>query len=56
MIKSKNNWDILYEEAKINGCSTMEDIVEFLKKHYQKSESILYSEYNDMTEGDEDNF
>lgn len=56
MIKQENIWDTIYNEAKNNGSITMEDIIAFLKKQYQTPESILYSEYNDMSEGDEDNF
>ena len=56
MIKQENIWDTIYNEAKNSGCITMEDIIEYLKKQYQTPESILDSEYNDILEGDEDNF
>jgi hypothetical protein len=49
-------WDDLYIEIKNNGCLTIEDAINYLKKTYQKPESIVYGEYNDMSEGDEDNF
>jgi hypothetical protein len=49
-------WDDIYIEVKNNGCLTIEDMINYLKKTHQKPESTLSSEFNEMTEGDEDNF
>lgn len=55
MDEEKNIWDIIYDNAKKNGCVTMEDMIEYLKKGYRVPDLTLY-DYNDMSEGDEDNF
>jgi len=53
---NNKTWDDLYIEIKNNGCYTIEDMINYLKKTYQKPESILYIGFDDISEGDEDNF